>query len=381
MRLSIAITILFVCMRVSAEVGRLGPHGAQGDKLTDSDHWMAVIGDSGATGAASSVHIEPTMRNLIDHLVSFITRERVLSEIPVRSDYPDPAHFHLDAVEPVTRVLYSRAEYESRGSINRWLLNLGAKLALKLDIPEHSFGYLVGRNLGIKSEDIVLVAQDGVQVKTIADQFARIFEMKTTTLPPLILVSFTANDLCNAHVFDFSPQEWADDFKLALVKAWKDAGPYLKPHPRGTQIIVLAPFDVVNVITNPEILAQKTNVEGQGNISCGQLRHGKTYLTVSSWLIMRMLNLMCPSVTKTHPEDVDHLEHLRQVQIAFGEAWKQVIAALNSNYSTLDIHWTFLESVRDLKFTSGDVGNDCFHPSVRGSAKLANLILQSQVLK
>ncbi|MGZ3722886.1 MAG: SGNH/GDSL hydrolase family protein, partial [Bdellovibrionales bacterium] len=372
----------FSCAQAFGEVGILGPHGMHGNKLSNPDRWMAIVGDSGVTGAASSVNIEPTVSSLIGHLASFVTQTRVQTELPLLAEFPNPGHFHLEKIEPLTRVPYSRAEFKASGNVvNRLLLNLGAKFSLKLDVHEHSFGYLVGKSLGIQPQDIVLVGQDGVMVKTLGDQFGRIFEMQTKTLPPLVLVSFTANDLCDAHVFDYSPAEWAGDFKQALERSWRDAKPYLKAHPRGTHIVVLAPFDVVNVITNPEILAQKTNVEGQGEITCGQLRHGETNLTVSSWLIMRMLNLMCPSVTKTHPDDLAHLEHLRNVQLAFGEAWKSVIASLNVEYAERGIRWTFLDSIRDLHFTTGDVGNDCFHPSVRGHAKLADLILQNQVLE
>jgi hypothetical protein len=375
------IALLISSANVSADVGRLGPHGLQGSKLTNPDRWMAIVGDSGVTGAASSVNIEPTIANLLGLMVNFATEPRVQSEVPKLSEFPAPEKFQLSQIDPLTRVPYSTAEFIREGDfVNRWLLNMTSKLQLRLDVPEHAFGYLVGRGLGIKSSDIVLVGQDGVMVETIPAQFSRIYEMQTKTLPPLILLSFTANDLCDERVIDEPFAKWAGRFKANLGEAWIQAEPFLKAHPHGTHIVVLAPFDVVNVITNPEILAQTTNVEGQGQISCGQLRHGDTHFSVGAWFVMRMLNLMCPSVTQTHPEDADRLLRLRNLQQAFGEAWKEQINELNAQFGAKGLRWTYLENVRDLRLTTGDVGNDCFHPSVRGHAKLAELILQSQVL-
>jgi hypothetical protein len=372
--------ILFSYASVHAEVGRLGPHGMQGSKITNPDHWLAIVGDSGVTGAASSNQIEPTLSNLLGHFYSFLTEPRVQSEVPRLEEFPEPEHFHIGSIEPMTRVPYSRAEFKLAGNaVNGLLLNMSSKLSLKLDVPEHSFGYMVGRGLGIKPSDIVLVGQDGATIDTIAAQFGRIYEMQTKTLPPLVLLSYTANDLCDERVMSDPIEVWAGRFKTALAQTWLQAKPYLKAHPRGTKIVVLAPFDVVNVIINPEILAQITNVEGQGAISCGELRHGETHFSVSSWMILRMLNLMCPSVTQTHPEDQFRLERLKALQLAFIDSWKAQIEELNQQYGALNLHWTFIESVRDIHSATGDVGNDCFHPSVRGHAKIADLILQNQV--
>lgn len=351
--------------RVHAQIaGRLGPNGMFGNTLSNPDRWLAIVGDSGVTGAASAPDLEPTFPKLMALLLNFLTDARV-------------PRYSLEHVEPLTRVPYSRAEYKAASSA--LLLNEGAKLSLRLDVPEQSFGYLVGRAMGVPARDIVLVAQDGVKVETIAAQFGRIFEMKTQTLPPYVLLSYTANDLCDEHVFDRPASEWIAGFKDSLAKTWKEAEPYLKPHPRGTTIVVLAPLDVVNVITNPDILAQKVEFESQGEVSCGDLRRGEAGFSLSEWLILRMLNLMCPSVTSTHPEDSSRLARLREVQEGFGEAWRAQIAALNQQHAGSGLTWRYLEDVRSLHFTTGDVGHDCFHPSAQGHKKIADLILSEHV--
>jgi lysophospholipase L1-like esterase len=341
--------------------GQLGPHGMHANKLFNPQNWIAIVGDSGVTGAASRPDIEPTLMNLAGHMMGFIknTKDRV------------------SALEPLTRVPYSRAEYRAAGNpVSVLLLNMISNLALRLDTGENGFGYQVGRKLGVEPSDIVLVGQDGVLVSTIGAQFGRIFEMQTKTLPPVVLLSFTANDLCDVRIFERPVAETAAAFTASLKKTWIEAKPYLKAHAHGTKILVLAPFDVANVITNTGILSQKTNVEGQGEITCGQLRHGDTSFTIGSWFVLRMLNLMCPSVTQTHVQDVEHLERLRQVQAAFGQAWQEQIAQLNSQFGESGISWKYVDSVREFQFSEGDVGNDCFHPSAQGHAKIAELVLR-----
>lgn len=325
---------------------------------------MAIVGDSGVTGAASSARIEATVSNLGSLFMSFLREDRGYSQ----------------SKEPLTRVMFSGEEYKIAG--NRFkvlLMNLGAKLALRLDVPENSFGYIVGRKLGIPARDIVLVGQDGVMVETIPHQFARIFEMRTSTLPPNVLLSYTANDLCDVRIFEQPLEVTADKFKDSLKMAWERAAPYMKAHRKGTRIFVLAPFDIVNLITNPDVLAQKVNVEGQGEITCGQLRHGEHTLTFGAWFMLRTLNLMCPSVTQTHLEDSENLARLRDVQNAFSEAWRAQIDQLNLEYNSKEIKFQYVEATRTLPFATGDLGNDCFHPSAQGHKKIAESVLAEVV--
>jgi len=343
---------------------------------------MAIVGDSGTTGAASSPNLEPMFGNIWDHFWSAVRNPRVQTELPLLAEFPASERWHFDSVQPLTRVPYSRQEYEDEGNfVSRFFLNQSVKVFSKLDVPEHAFGYMVGRGLGIKPSDIVLVGQDGVMVETIPAQFGRIYEMKTKTLPPLVLVSYTANDLCDERVIDEPLEKWAGRFKANLGEAWIAAEPYLKAHPRGTHIVVLAPLDVVNVITNPEVLSQTTNVEGEGQMTCAEVRRGLTSWAPTAWIVSRMLTRMCPSVTETHVNDTERLTRLKDLQLAFNEAWKSEIQELNAQYASKNIRWSYLESARDLHFAKGDVGNDCFHPSVRGHAKLADLILQSGELQ
>lgn len=342
----------------------LEPIGLQGRVLTDTDHWLALVGDSGITGAASATDINATVENLWGHVSQIHRPIAELRQMP-------------KVVDPLTRVLYSKNEFLNAGWwLGPWLLNVGAKLALTLDTHEHSFGYRVGRALGVRSEDIVLVGQDGVRIDTIAQQLERVFEMQTSTLPPLILLSYTANDMCDVRVLTDPLDVWVERFRGALEKTWLDAEPFLRAHARGTKIMVLSPLNLDNVILNTSILKQKILVEGQGQITCEEVRTATPQFSPGPWLILRILNLMCPSVTSTIRDQGDRVQRLQDLQRGFIAAWRQEIKSLNSKYKDRGIEWVFLDEVFNLQFTTGDVGHDCFHPSAAGHAKIADLILR-----
>ncbi len=361
--------------------GRLGPYGLFGNQLANKDHWLAIVGDSGVTGAASSSALEAKAETLLSLFLHTVNGTPHAAQLPLLQDFPTPQRFGIEQIEPLTRVPYSRKEYDlANGRLGILLLNLGARLSQKLDVHENSFGYMIGRALSIQSRDIVLVGQDGVGIQSIPAQFARIYEMQTQTLPPLILVSFTANDFCDASVFKNSLQKTTLEFKTSLARAWQETEPYLKAHPLGTRIVVLAPLDVVQVVTNPQVLAQRVEVEGQGQITCGQLRNGNNKLTIASWLVLRTLNLMCPSVTQALNQNQEHLRFLRQIQMEFSAIWKKQVEFLNAQHSPPALQWEYLEDIRSLVYSDGDVSNDCFHPSARGHAKLADFILKNSTL-
>lgn len=365
------LTFVLICVLNASAQDRQLPD------LVHPDNWMAIVGDSGVTGAASGANIEATADNLWTQFWQALTQPRHNPQPPppavFKAQAPD---FAMDTVPPLTRVPYASSEI-SGNPVTKWWLNFMERLSLQIDTPEQSFGYLVGRKLGLAPSDIVLVGQDGVRVDSIAVQFERIFSMNTPTLPPLILISYTANDLCDEKVFGESVEARTAAFEQRLSIAWQKAAPLLKAHPRGTRIYVLAPFNVGAVMTSPGVLTQTVNVEGQGQITCGQLRNGDLSFSPSAFFVLRLLNRMCPSVTQTHLHDQARLDHIAKVQTAFIAAWERQIATLNAKYKSLNITWTLIHQTHAIPLEAGDVGKDCFHPSLRGHAKIAAEVLRA----
>jgi lysophospholipase L1-like esterase len=304
------------------------------------DHWLAIVGDSGVTGAASSPDLDPRIESLLAEIL------RLKSESAEESP-------------PLTRI----------ASGNHW--------AQKIDRPTNSFGYLVGRGLGVKPNDIVLVGEDGTTISTLPEQMQRIYKMRTPTLPPIVLVSFTANDLCDEKIFSQSEEITVNQFKKNMNLAWAQAKPFLRAHKTGTRIVVLAPLDVVNVITNPDILAQKVNVEGRGQVTCGEVHQASNNFDLSTLIIARMLNRLCPSVTETSRGQRDRIYRLRSLQRQYGEVWVNQLKVLSARYASEGLRFEYIEGTRTLNFTTGDVANDCFHPSKQGHRKIADLVSRS----
>ncbi len=177
------------------------PVGSPPIYISNPDHWMAIVGDSAATGAVSSPKLKPKLSNLLPKALRVLT---IGGDVVPRLKYiPNPEKYNLSSpLERVSRPTYSAADYlDALADNNVAELNRNARAARVIDTPEYSFGYFVGRSLGIKGSDIVMTAQDGQRVDSIAKQFRRIYELYQSTLPPLILISFTANDLCDEGIF------------------------------------------------------------------------------------------------------------------------------------------------------------------------------------
>lgn len=354
-----------------------GPRFAQ-MPLKNPSHWMAIVGDSGVTGAASDLRIEPNAWNLFGHVLTFALNSRMTANVPPLEDFPNPERFGIDRVEPLTRVLYSPREFvEAKVKGDGYVreLNLAAKAALALDVAEHGAGYMIGRALKMSGRDIVLVGQDGKRVEAIPIQFERIFAMQTETLPPLVLVHFTANDFCDERIFSESVEARRSQFARSLGEAWAKTEPFLKPHPLGTRIVVFPPLEVANVLTNQRLLSQKVYLQGQGETSCRQIREGAALDGFKSAALVHALSKMCASVLRTRPSDSDRIQRIREIQRAFDGVWKTQIDRLNVQYAGLNLSWHYPDSARSLKGEAGDLANDCFHPGVRGHARYAEVLM------
>jgi hypothetical protein len=349
------------------------------NELSNPDNWMAVVGDSGTTGAASSTDIEPNAISLLDLGIKFILHaDMTPNPPPPLSDFPYPTRFGMNDVEPATRVIYSR---EQSDQMRRWKklpeLNLEAKGSMAVDVLEHSNEYMVGRRLGIRGEDIVFVGQDGKKVDTIPGQLGRIYEMKTTTLPPLVILSYTANDFCGDEALTESIDTTRIKFATRLHDAWVNSARYLRPHPKGTTFIILPGLEVANLLTNPELAKQEVYFQGVGKITCDRFRND---INMNGFLTQRMvkgLGGMCATIAETQPSDVVKVERIREIQNEFNIVWKSQVTVLNEQYRRQGIRFIYVEGLRKLSFSNGDLANDCFHPGVNGHAKIADFILRN----
>lgn len=336
------------------------------------DDWMAVLGDSSVTGAAAHPELRatwPVFGALARDLVWRTMPEQHLA--PNLADYLEPKHFGVHVPLEVTRVFYAPEE------VTDWnlpLLNAQTKAALKLDNEEYSFGYLVGRRLGYAGMKIVFAGQDGAKVDQLATQFRRLRALGAPTLPPLALVSFVANDMCDPKQFATSPQEFGARFRESVRTQFAELA-RMKPHAGGTRVVYLAPLDLANILSNEALLAQQVHVDVD-LVRCGDLRAGNA---VSSWLgkpIAKILAGACPALLGPGDpkERLVKARALQDEQVRVLEEEARAFAKIAPPGLKLDL----AHSPRAATFQGGDLAGDCFHPSVGGHTRIANSLLANE---
>lgn len=329
--------------------------GAPSDSvhIENKDNWMAIVGDSGSTGAVASPRLKPTLEKIGNYVLNADKSD------PKIEDIPSPQNYGIDKLDPMSRILDEPQE-----------------AANKIDMIEYSWGYLTGRKLGMKANDIVMVSQDGTRVDSIAKQFARLKETNEPTLPPLILVSYNANDLCDEEVLRADVNERAARFQEEIRKQFEQVMSWAKAHPKGTRIVILAPIDIGNLLGNPQLLSQKIEFQGAGEITCMQLREGQVpQANFANDLRQKMLG-MCKSVLDTKPSDRARVQQLIAVQSAFADVWKKMADELNKKYSGQGFHFEYLPNIRTIQFQAGDLANECFHPGIKAHEKIADEVLK-----
>lgn len=338
------------------------------------DHWMVIFGDSTVTGAAANPAIQATWSSLgaAAHDLMFEAHKGLHRE-PALSEFVDPEHYGITEPLRPTRLLYSAAEEQAR-----WLplLNIAAKSALRLDQEEYSFGYLVGRRLGIEPTSIVVAGEDGAKLDRLPLQIARLAEVSAKTLPPLALVSFVANDLCDPRAFDQPLEDFTGAYRSTL-RASLDAFKTIPPHANGTRVVVLAPLDLAYLLTSPALAAQKIQLDVH-YLTCGDLRTGQVDGGFRTKWMERILNGECPSVLNRKVELATRVARLKELQGVQVRVLREELARRNQDASQ-GLDFVFAPSVREIEFQAGDLAADCFHPSSRGHARIANKLLVNEL--
>lgn len=340
--------------------------------ISDREPWVGLIGDSGITGAATSLELQPNFWSLGSLIASFLGESRRTVQIADPARVPDRQRdfgIHDEGrLSPLVRVVYSQEEFaRAVADGRRYEKNLEAKGSLRLDIPEYSFGYLYARRLGVPAERIVLAAQDGRRVGSILEQMKRLNEV-SATLPSLILVSFTANDLCGDELKG-SLEDFRAGFRAEVTKQLRGMLAGFRPHPAlGTRVMIVAPLDVAQILTNPELLAQRVDFQGRGPVACGDIRENRAVADALGQKMQETLVSMCRAIVPTSRHDTAALRKIQDFQAAQIEVWRAALAELPPAAG-----WSFelREESRRPRFTTGDLANDCFHPGPAAHAKIA----------
>jgi hypothetical protein len=273
--------------------------------------------------------------------------------------------------------MYTQQEYaqaESQGKVVE--LNVQSDLSQKVDTEEYSFGYILGRKIGLPADRIVLTGQDGTRVATLAEQMRRLLSAGPGTLPPLVLVSYVANDLCGDENFTNPVEVFRRTFKAQLDRQFAMIAA-LPADSRGTNIMILAPLDVANVLSNETLLSQKIRFEGRGDMTCKDLREGRAGAGDLGKQMQSTLVGECRAILGSSANPELRLQQLRALQAAQNQMLAQEVVEFNSR--GLPLRAQFAQSIRAIQFQPGDLANDCFHPARSGANRVADQLLWNEL--
>lgn len=318
---------------------------------------LAILGDSGTTGVLNGGQVQATAESL-ESLAGAVLRE--------------------DFQPRRNRVFYSTYDYDQSFWWRRYYLKWVARAGAQMDAPDSAFGFRLGHFLGLSPDDMLLVGQDGQKIEALPEQFRRLGEV-SKHLPPLVLISFTANDFCHPDFLKLSETQTHEHFETQLSRAWEASRDFLKPHPQGTRILVLAPFEILNLLNNPDVLSTQIKLEGRERATCENLLQAPGKFSVKSWFVHRTLNAVCPTVTRVRQNRGlaaadEGLKKLEKIQEVLNKAWEAQIQTLQRSVVAPDLRFEYIKSTREIAFTKGDVASDCFHPSATGHEKIARAL-------
>lgn len=340
--------------------------------------WMAVVGDSSTTGAVASPSFRATWERVGQLLGNFADGLKPDPKMEARyGDFVDPARFNIEnPPRPLTRVMFAPAEYQAAEKKNELhLLEFGSRGSQAVDTEEYAFPYLMGRSFDIPAPQIVLTAQDGKKISELGNQFDRILVTGAKTLPPVVLISFVANDLCHPDNFTKPPEHFANTYRAALARQL-DHVLTLPANPHGTKLIFVSPLKVSEILTNPQLLDQPVKFENGEGVTCRQIHDGSGVHGDAAKKLQSMLIGACRGVLKQGEDPERQRRRLVDLQDSQFEILQFAVDGFNQSGRDKNFSAVLATSTRNLEMRAGDVANDCFHPSVQGHARIAEALLR-----
>ena len=379
MKLIPILTLLFFALRVGVDrVVFTGPPTIPKPAILDDDNWLAIVGDSSVTGAAAHPDFTASWTGLLRHTFNLVFWSDLRQHLSPRiEDYTSPESFHITPpISRLTRVLYSHADREDAKKYDfeqqqYW----EGKASTRVDTEEYSFGYLLGRRFGIPAEHIINVGQDGTTIDTMAEQFERILDV-APTLPPLTLISYVANDLCDPDIFSDSVASYVEQYRLDFRDQLREFREF-PTHPRGSQIVILAPLDIANILANPDVLAQKVDLAGIPT-TCGEFREAPIAATEPARLLQDILIHECSAVLDPSVPRAVRLAKVTALQKAQVRTMEEELLEFNAT-APKGMRVSLATSVRHIQFHAGDLANDCFHPALGGHERIALQLLNHEL--
>lgn len=351
---------------------------------------LGIVGDSGTTGAATDPNLTISYSSLGARVGRLIFKSRY-DLVPRLEVFSVPNEFHVDEdsfFPPPFRIFsYPEEILDRRAKV----LFEGISSTM-LDVEEYSFGFLVGKKLGLSNDKIIFVGKDGVGVESIYKQFERLqhwprlrraiawtptlTQMNLMTqritwsddrpyLPDLVIVSLTGNNFCRTGSLDWKDGFLREKYFNTFVSELSQVVTRLPPHPKGTSVYVLAAFNLLQAKTNADALVTEVLYHGQP-MSCKRVREDKD--------AFEFLSANCKALFRTNGDPAQQLEKVQKLYSEVVSAQEMAVEEMQKK-APEKFKFRFVKATSDIWFSKGDLANDCFHPSAKGHEKIARTVL------
>jgi lysophospholipase L1-like esterase len=346
---------------------------------------LAVLGDSSSTAAGSHPRLEFDSKNLWQ--VFNGTLDLSVSKSMVPEAFRDSLE---DSPLPPQRLGPSRRENDGGSG---WIWHQVSQSIASRTIEAHtlSYGYLLGRKLGISPPNILIGGENGTTSRHAWIHAARLVDVREGELPAKVMFFYTGNDLCAVNTARMTDAETYGDY---LLKGMKYLALNGHVSARGTKIFIPGFLTVTSLLHEPSIMQKKIRLHGE-EVTCQEARDrfferktkaGATQQDITDPRYLYFSQVMPPSpVQFCHTlfgrgaTDSAHLSFLANRIRAYREAQKTVVDAFNvwrgKTLPSKAIDAVYVAATESLTFEARDVGPDCFHLSAEGQAKVAQALV------
>jgi len=327
---------------------------------------MLVIGDSAASGAASSpeitlsiydfsIRVKDTVQQLLISMA--FSKDDQRARIAKLSYVPDNEFFQMTDMIPPVRIWWNS------GRVEKFLTKM-------VDYEQLSWAYLLGRKLGVSPFNIYYSVRDGKRSSDFVHQVERFLAYTGNQLPETVLVQFTGNDLCHPSIFAESNESVFQRVFSAYIKGI-DALKKGKVSVAGEKVnvFIMPSIDIAQHLDNEDILATRVPVSDQEFVTCLEVRRNQYNNSNEDIdMLIGRLPRMCPSILNTSLENKENIQIMRDKVAVVRRAQAAAVeyAGKEPFFSAV-----YVKHFEGFHLKAGEIANDCFHIGAKGNARIA----------
>ena len=346
---------------------------------------LAILGDSSSTAAGTHPRLQFDAKVLWDAFNGTLDLSVKKSMLP--EDFRS-----LVEENPTSPTRVGPSSRENDGG-SGWIWHNVTQRISAQTIEAHSlsYGYLVGRKLGLAPVDILIAGENGTTARHAWLHAARLVGARNKDLPSRVVFFYTGNDLC-AQTYDDITE--AEDYGEELLKGLKYL--VLNGHSavQGTKIYIPGYLPVTSLLHDPTILAKKIQLHGE-EVTCKEARDrlfapkNPPVITKEESMDPRFAAfsavmppspvLFCPTLFSKSAEDSARQSMMANRIRAYRDIQRKTVDEFNrwrgEKFPARSFEAAYVEATESIKFEGDDVAGDCFHLSPMGQGKIARALL------